>query len=236
MAVRSQFWALIPAAGRGLRVGAELPKQYLTLAGRSVLEHSLSLFINHAGIAGVVVALAADDARWPMLGAARSPRVHAVTGGAERAHSVLAGLQRLKSLAREDDWVLVHDAARPCLSRAMLDAMMSALERDPVGGLLALPARDTVKQAEGDRVTATLDRSRLWLAQTPQMFRLGPLQAALSEALRLDRAVTDEASAMEQAGHLPRLIEGSADNLKVTQAEDLALAEFILRRRLEGGR
>ncbi|MGH8454841.1 MAG: 2-C-methyl-D-erythritol 4-phosphate cytidylyltransferase [Nevskiales bacterium] len=231
---RSQFWALVPAAGMGIRVGAELPKQYLQLAGRAVIEHSLSLFINHAGVAGVVVVLAPDDKHWPALKLSRSPRVHAVTGGAARSESVLAGLEHLKSLASENDWVLVHDAARPCLSRAMLDGLMSVLKRDPVGGLLALPASDTIKQAEGGRVAATLDRRSLWQAQTPQMFHLGALHAALAQALHAGLPVTDEAYAMEQAGHVPRLIEGSADNLKITRPEDLALAEFILQRRTEG--
>jgi 2-C-methyl-D-erythritol 4-phosphate cytidylyltransferase len=236
MASGSRFWALIPAAGRGVRVGADIPKQYLTLAGRTVLEHSLSLFINHARIAGVVVVLAANDARWPVLKGARSPRVHAVTGGEERADSVLAGLQHLKTLAREEDWVLVHDAARPCLNRPMLDTLMAALKNDPVGGLLALPACDTIKQAQGNRVAATLDRRLLWQAQTPQMFRIGPLHAALSKALAEGAAITDEASAMERAGHAPRLVEGNADNLKITRVEDLALAESILRRRAGSSR
>jgi 2-C-methyl-D-erythritol 4-phosphate cytidylyltransferase len=229
-----KFWALIPAAGRGTRMGAERPKQYLSLAGRPVLEHVLGLFINHARVAGVVVALAENDRHWPLIKAARSPRVHAVTGGAERPHSVLAGLTRLSGLADEQDWVLVHDAARPCLERSLLDRLMAELEQDPVGGLLALPARDTVKQVEDGRVTTTLDRRRLWHAQTPQMFRVGALRTALAGAIDAGHAVTDESMAMELAGHAPRLVEGSADNLKITRREDLVLAEFILRRRAEG--
>jgi 2-C-methyl-D-erythritol 4-phosphate cytidylyltransferase len=229
-----KFWALIPAAGRGTRMGVERPKQYLTLGGKTVLEHSLGLFASHARIAGVVVALAPEDQHWPQLKIARAPRVHAVTGGVERAHSVLAGLERLSQLADEQDWVLVHDAARPCLERGMIDRLMAELEQDPVGGLLALPARDTVKQAEGGRVAATPDRRLLWHAQTPQMFRLGALRAALAGAIAAGRAVTDESMAMELAGHAPRLVEGSADNLKITRHEDLVLAEFILRRRAEG--
>jgi 2-C-methyl-D-erythritol 4-phosphate cytidylyltransferase len=227
----SEFWALIPAAGRGVRIGASLPKQYLPLAGRCVLEHSLDLFINHARIAGVVVVLAPGDVHWPRIKLSASPRVHVVSGGAERADSVLAGLQRLKSLAQDRDWVLVHDAARPCLDRAMLDALMTQLELDPVGGLLAIPVHDTIKQAQDKRVARTLDRSVLWQAQTPQMFHLGPLHVALGTALQAGRPVTDEASAMEQAGHAPRLVEGSADNLKITRPEDIERAEFILQRR-----
>lgn len=227
----SQVWALIPAAGRGLRTGASLPKQYLPLCERSVLEHSLALFMNHARVAGIVVVLASEDAHWHALKASSSPRIHTVVGGAERPDSVLAGLIKLKTLASDTDWVLVHDAARACLSRQLLDALLVQLEQDPVGGLLAIPASDTIKQGQDGRVTATLDRDTLWQAQTPQMFRLGMLHAALSEALQAGLKVTDEASAMEQAGHAPRLVQGSADNLKITRAEDMALAEMILRRR-----
>ncbi|HXG28190.1 MAG TPA: 2-C-methyl-D-erythritol 4-phosphate cytidylyltransferase [Nevskiales bacterium] len=234
MAPPLRFWALIPAAGRGARMGLERPKQYLTLGGKTMLEHSLGLFLDHARIAGVVVALAPQDPYWPQLKIAHTPRVHAVTGGDERAQSVLAGLRRLGEMAGQEDWVLVHDAARPCLDRGMIDRLMAELEQDPVGGLLALPARDTIKQAQEGRVAATLDRRQLWHAQTPQMFRLGALHAALTGAIAAGRAVTDESMAMELAGHAPRLVEGSADNLKITRREDLGLAEFILRRRAEG--
>lgn len=231
MAQTGRVWALIPAAGRGRRVGGEVPKQYLMLAGRCVLEHSLSLFINHARIAGVVVVLAKSDPRWPRLKTAGSPRVQAVTGGPERADSVLAGLKHLKATADAADWVLVHDAARPCLNRQMLDRLLSELRRDEVGGLLALPVTDTIKLAEDGRVARTLDRGLLWQAQTPQMFRLGPLHEALEQALQDKKSVTDEAMAMEAAGHAPRLVEGSADNLKITRIEDIALARSILQAR-----
>jgi 2-C-methyl-D-erythritol 4-phosphate cytidylyltransferase len=226
-----QVWALIPAAGRGLRTGASLPKQYLRLCEHTVLEQSLALFMNHARVAGIVVVLAKEDAQWQALKVSSSARIHAVVGGAERQDSVLAGLTALKTLAKDTDWVLVHDAARACLSRQLLDTLLGQLEQDPVGGLLAIPASDTIKQAQHGRVTATLERDSLWQAQTPQMFRLGMLYAALTDALQAGRRVTDEASAMEQAGHAPRLVLGSADNLKITRAEDLALAEMILRRR-----
>ncbi len=234
MAAPRKFWALIPAAGRGTRMGVERPKQYLSLAGRTVLEHVLGLFMNHARVSGIVVVLDENDRHWPLLKTARSPRVQAVTGGSERARSVLAGLEWLARQADALDWVLVHDAARPCLARGMLDRLMAELEQDPVGGLLALPAWDTVKQAQDGRVVATLDRRRVWHAQTPQMFRVGALHEALRRAIGDGHAVTDESMAMELAGHTPRLVEGSVDNLKITRREDLALAEFILRRRVEG--
>lgn len=231
MASGSQVWVLIPAAGRGMRVGATLPKQYLPLCGRAVIEHSLALFVNHARVAGIVVTLAADDRHWPELKSASSPRIHAVQGGAERPDSVLAGLAMLQRLADEQDWVLVHDAARPCLSRSLLDRLLAELAGDPVGGLLAIPATDTIKQAQDGRVEATLDRDRLWQAQTPQMFRIGPLYSALEQALKNGLKVTDEASAMEFAGYAPRLVQGSTDNLKITRAEDLAMAEMVLGRK-----
>jgi len=239
-------WVVIPAAGRGTRFGAATPKQYLPLVlpqlqqhslsakplsgQRCVLECTLACFIDHPRIAGIVVAVAADDALWPTLAISRHPRVHAVQGGAERADSVRNALDHLVRLgsAVGTDWVLVHDAARPCLSRTALDGLLTALQDDPVGGILALPVSDTVKQASGERIGATLDRRTLWLAQTPQMFRVAMLQQSLTSALEAGAVITDEASAIEWAGHAPRLIPGEARNLKITHADDLALARFYL--------
>lgn len=221
------FWVVIPAAGIGSRMQADRPKQYLPLAGKTIIEHTLDCFLDHVGLEGLVVSVAAKDPYWPELGCANDPRVRRADGGAERADSVLAGLIRLSKLgARESDWVLVHDAARPNLSRADLDNLLVKLMDDPVGGLLAAPARDTLKRAGPDgRVEKTIDRSVIWQAFTPQMFRLGALRDALAGALAAGAAITDEASAMEWAGHSPRLIEGRADNLKVTRPEDLQWLE-----------
>ena len=217
------FWAVIPAAGIGSRMRADRPKQYLALAGRTILEHTLACFLDHPGLKGVVVSLAEDDPFWPQLSCARDPRIHRAPGGSERADSVFNALLRLVELgAGEDDWVLVHDAARPNLARSDLDNLLAVLADDPVGGLLAVPARDTLKRAGPDgRVRETVDRSVIWQAYTPQMFRLAPLQHALADARVAGVAVTDEASAMEWAGLAPRLVEGRADNLKVTRPEDL---------------
>ena len=217
------FWALIPAAGVGSRMRADRPKQYLQLAGKTILEHTLGCFVEHPQLRGLVVSLAADDPYWPQLACAQDTRIHRAAGGRERADSVLGGLLRLVELgAREQDWVLVHDAARPNLARSDLDLLLAELADDEVGGLLAVPARDTLKRAGADgRVLETVDRSPIWLAYTPQMFRLGPLRQALTDALAAGVAITDEASAVEWAGHAPRLIEGRADNLKVTRPEDL---------------
>ncbi|WP_282339778.1 2-C-methyl-D-erythritol 4-phosphate cytidylyltransferase [Pseudomonas sp. PS02288] len=217
------FWAVIPAAGVGARMRADRPKQYLPLGGRTLLEHTLDCFLDHPGLRGLVLALGRDDPYWPTLGCADDPRIQRADGGAERADSVLNALVRLEVLGAEvDDWVLVHDAARPNLARSDLDRLLGELADDPVGGLLAVPSRDTVKLAGVDgKVARTLDRQLIWLAFTPQMFRLGALRQALEQGLASGAAITDEASAMELAGAAPRLIEGRADNLKVTRPEDL---------------
>ncbi|MDH0606305.1 2-C-methyl-D-erythritol 4-phosphate cytidylyltransferase, partial [Pseudomonas sp. GD03869] len=217
------FWVVIPAAGIGSRMRADRPKQYLALAGRTILEHTLHCFLDHPRLRGLVLSLAADDPWWPTLSCADDPRIQRAEGGAERADSVLAGLLQLIELgAQPDDWVLVHDAARPNLARSDLDLLLQELADDPVGGLLAVPARDTLKRAGADgRVAETVDRSLIWQAYTPQMFRLAALHRALADALVADVAVTDEASALEWAGLAPKLVEGRADNLKITRPEDL---------------
>lgn len=217
------FWVVIPAAGVGSRMGADRPKQYLVLAGKTILEHTLDCFLDHPYLRGLVLSLAVDDGYWTTLSCADDPRVQRAEGGAERADSVLNGLLRLSELgAGADDWVLIHDAARPNLHRCDLDGLLWELADDPVGGLLGVPARDTLKRVGTDgRIRETVDRSVIWQAYTPQMFRLGVLQRALSEARVAGVAITDEASAMEWAGHGPRLVEGRADNLKITRPEDL---------------
>ena len=224
------FWAVIPAAGVGARMAADRPKQYLQLGGRTILEHSLGCFLDHPGLKGLVVSVAVDDPYWPTLACANDPRVVRVDGGAERSGSVLNALLYLHAQgASDDDWVLVHDAARPNLNRDDLDKLLDELAGDAVGGLLAVPARDTLKRADKHgRVVETIDRSEIWQAYTPQMFRLGTLHQALADSLVSDVVITDEASAMEWAGHAPRLIEGRADNIKVTRPEDL---EWLRQRR-----
>lgn len=223
MSALPSFSVIIPAAGIGSRMRADRPKQYLPLAGRALIEHTLDCFLGHPGLRAIVVCLAADDPWWPHLPCAGHQLIQRAAGGAERADSVLNGLQCLhEAAASAGDWVLVHDAARPNLAREDLDRLLAELAEDPVGGLLAVPARDTLKRAGPDgRVVETVDRSVIWQAYTPQMFRLGALQEALAGALAAGVAVTDESSAMEFAGFAPRLVEGRADNLKVTRPEDL---------------
>jgi 2-C-methyl-D-erythritol 4-phosphate cytidylyltransferase len=226
------YWAVVPAAGVGRRMGAEIPKQYLELVGRRVIDWTLEVLLAEPRIRGVVVALGAEDPFWAQCEHANHPRVQRVEGGKERAHSVLNALQALLAeTAAPDDRVLVHDAARPCL-RAEDLARLIDLASGEEGGLLAMPVRDTMKQADGqDRVETTLDRSRIWHAFTPQLFPLQTLRDALERALAKGVAVTDEASAMEHAGYRPLLVEGHPDNIKITRPGDLELAGFYLRNR-----
>ena len=229
------FWAVIPAAGIGARMAADRPKQYLQLGSLTILEHSLLSFLDHPRLKGLVISLAVGDPYWPALPCALDSRIQRVDGGKERSGSVLNALPHLHAQgASDDDWVLVHDAARPNLARSDLDNLLSELADDPVGGLLAVPARDTLKRADSHgRVTETVDRSMIWQAYTPQMFRLGALHRALADSLVSDVSITDEASAIEWAGQSPRLIEGRSDNIKVTRPEDL---EWLRLRRGEFGR
>lgn len=232
------YWAVLPAAGVGRRMGSAIPKQYLELAGRTVIEHTLDVFVADTRIRGVVIALDPADGYWGATAYAEHPKVMRADGGAERCHSVLNALSALAERAHAEDWVLVHDAARPCLRAADLDRLIETLSDDPVGGLLGVPVRDTMKRVRAaERIDATLDRAALWHAFTPQMFRLGALHAALSDALAADHLVTDDAAAMERMGQDPRLIEGHSDNIKITRAEDLPLARFYLEQqgRLDGG-
>jgi len=228
-------WVVIPAAGIGARMVADRPKQYLPLAGRTVLEHTVSSFAHHPMVCGIVVVVALDDAYWPELELCSSVPLHCVPGGEDRAHSVLNALNFLAALMQSgahDPWVLVHDAARPCVRREDIDLLLARLHDDPVGGLLGVPVRDTMKRSDEDGLVArTEPRAGLWHALTPQMFRLQCLQSSLQRALDQGVSVTDESSAIEFAGRVPRLIEGHADNIKITRPEDLALAEFYLQQR-----
>lgn len=224
------LWCVIPAAGRGTRVGGDCPKQYLPLAGRALILHTLERLATHPCIAGLMVALAADDARWPGIDHLGGKPVLTTIGGGERADSVLAGLRALPAGVGEEQFVLVHDAARPCVRAADIEQLVeraSAVE----GGLLGAPLRDTLKRAdERQRSVQTEPREQRWRAFTPQMFRRGQLVAALEAAGRAGVPVSDEAMAMERAGIAPLLVEGAEDNIKVTTAADFALAEFLLTR------
>lgn len=214
--------AIIPAAGVGARMQADKPKQYLTLAGKTILEHTLSVIASHPAVEKIILAVGKAD---PYIADINLPKnTQLVEGGETRAESVLNGLQAIDDPAA---WALVHDAARPCLRHEDLDRLLEV--RDDNGAILAIPVTDTIKRANSDKeIIATEDRSQLWQAQTPQFFRADLLKNALSQALREGATITDEASAMEFTGFRPHLVAGRSDNLKVTRPEDLALAEFYL--------
>ncbi len=234
--IEADIWVVIPAAGVGARMQADRPKQYLALRGQTVLEQTLAIFAAHPRVAGIVLAVSLDDAYWPDVHLSCNKPLHLVPGGDERVHSVAQALgflvNMLGSERADSSWVMVHDAARPCLRRSDLDALLAALEHDATGGLLAMRVRDTMKRADAHgQVMHTEPREDLWHALTPQMFRLGVLHDAMQKALQDGVQLTDESSAMEYAGFKPRLVEGHADNIKITRAEDLAQAEWILAQR-----
>jgi len=228
----SRFFALIPCAGNGSRSGAAGPKQYQSIAGQPMVLHTLAAFAAVPRLGGILVVVSAGDTFFD----APELRLNAIVsiaacGGSTRAISVFNGISALRAQgATAHDWVLVHDAARCLITPAQINALIDACQGDAVGGLLALKLPDTLKQEQGGRVAATVDRSDKWLAQTPQMFRLGDLQAALRTA---GEAVTDEASAMEFMGQAPLLVEGSAQNFKVTYPQDFALAQAVLAARTQ---
>jgi len=227
-----KYWLVMPAAGAGRRFGNALPKQYAPLLGRSVIEWSLRPFLDDPRCEGITVALAADDPYWPEVAARLGRVVGTVAGGAERSGSVLNALRALAARADERDWVLVHDAARPCLPQADLDRLLETLKDYQVGGLLAAPCADTLKYGPPNGgaavVERTVDRTGLWRALTPQMFRFGALRAALEAAAAAGRNPTDEAQALEWTGAHIGLVSGSAANLKITTGPDLAVAAAVL--------
>lgn len=225
-----RFFALIPAAGVGARMGASCPKQYMKLAGKPMLLHVLETFARSSLIEHVFVVVSADDGHIDELTKEASHLESRMTllrnGGETRHQSVLNGLDAMRPKVADDDWVLVHDAARPGLTGVLVERLVDALKNDDVGGLLALPVVDTIKRADASlRAEITVSRESLWAAQTPQMFRY----ALLAQALRQAEQVTDEASAVEALGLRPRLVEGSPRNFKLTLPEDIALAELHLK-------
>lgn len=212
-------------------MSAELPKQYLLLHGRTVIEHALQALLDCEALEAVMVAINPEDERPNHLACFDHDKVLQTVGGATRTDSVLAALLALREFAEPSDWVVVHDAARPCVSIADIHTLIATVKDTGVGGILAEAIVDTVKLASKEgTVVKTMDRDRLWRAQTPQVFRLGLLTSALENAADAQYSVTDEASAMELAGHPVQLVLGSSHNLKITVPEDLALAEFYLQR------
>lgn len=235
------YWAVVPAAGVGSRMGSQTPKQYLELLGKPVIQHTLERLLAHKKISGVIVALSKADAYWADIGLNTSKPVIRVDGGTERCHSVLNALYELLKLSANgqasvnvDDWVLVHDAARPCLRAEDIDGLISAIEQRAVGGILALPVRDTMKrQAADGTIAETVERRGLWHALTPQMFPLEKLRFAIEQSLNDGFLITDEASAMEHSGEKPLLVQGHEDNIKITRPADLGLAKMFLKAQRE---
>lgn len=228
------FWFIVPAAGVGRRFGGAQPKQYLSLGDTTVIEQTLQKLVSFVHCKAVIVAVCEDDHYWSTLEIASHPTIKRVAGGAERSQSVLNALESIKGLAGDNDWVLVHDAARPCVDVSHIAQMFKELDDHKVGGLLALRVADTIKQENAmGEVEVTLDRSQLWQAQTPQMFRFKLLLDALKQSLAAGVTITDEASAIEWQGMKPALVEGSRRNLKITLPEDLELAQFYLQQEQE---
>jgi 2-C-methyl-D-erythritol 4-phosphate cytidylyltransferase len=221
-----QVIAVLPAAGIGSRMQADCPKQYLTIGHQTLLEHAIHALLRHPRITQVIVAINPEDQQFKTLPIASDPRVLVTEGGQQRADSVMAGLQ----LAGNAQWVLVHDAARPCLHPDDLERLLAITAHSKVGGILAAPVRDTMKRAQVGQsiISHTVERQDLWHALTPQLFPLELLKLCLQRALDEGAVVTDEASALEHCGYHPLLVAGRSDNIKVTRPEDLALAAFYL--------
>ena len=232
--IEPKRWVIVPAAGVGKRMESQIPKQYLLLDERAVIDHTIERLLLHPAIDGVYVALADEDDRWAATEFAGHPDLVSVPGGAERCFSVLNALEQLRQRAAPHDWVLVHDAARPCVRRGDIDRLIARISDHAVGGLLGLPVNDTMKRTNAaGSIETTVDRKNLWHAYTPQMFRLGVLYDALQKALAAGFLVTDEASAIEFVGYKPVMVEGHADNVKITRPDDLALASYFLAQQAE---
>jgi 2-C-methyl-D-erythritol 4-phosphate cytidylyltransferase len=223
--------ALIPAAGHSVRFGGTTLKQYAHVLSMPVIAHTIEAITRHSAVRSVTVALAPDDGIFGELIRPRYPAVNTVTGGESRAQSVMNGLEFIRERYPDCDWVLVHDAARPCLSAAALRRLLDEGLNSETGAILAMPVSDTLKIADAHgRIESTVDRERYWAAQTPQLFPLEPLATNLAAALAARETPTDEAAAMERAGVRPLLVAGATTNIKITGAEDLDLAQFILQR------
>lgn len=233
----SSYSAIVPAAGIGKRFGGPLPKQYLPLHGSTVIEHSLRLLLSIKRLDRIVVVVHPDDRHWRDLAVFSDQRIDIATGGDERCHSVLNGLHHLQQKYGGSEWALVHDVARPCCLQSDIEKLIQQLEHHPAGGILATPASDTIKRVDSARqIEETVDRSWLWQAQTPQLFRMRLLLDALNHCIGMGMTVTDEAQAIEALGWQAQVVEGARSNIKITRPEDLALAEFFLRHQTSSDR
>ena len=220
---------VIAGGGSGKRMNRRVPKQYLEILGKTVIEHSMNAFLNHEMVAGVVVVTPPDDARWKAVEPTHPKFLCRIEGGKERCDSVLSGLNILQAHTGIDDWVLIHDAARPCISKKLIDTLLKKVVRHPVGGILAIPVTETMKKTSPkNAIIQSVAKENMWRAQTPQMFRLNALRGALTDLQQRQVIATDEASAMEFMGMRPLVVKGAEANLKITTPSDLPLAEYFL--------
>jgi 2-C-methyl-D-erythritol 4-phosphate cytidylyltransferase len=231
--IKTKFWGIVPAAGVGKRMNVNCPKQYLSLSEtQTIIEHTLTRLCDAQVFEKIIVAISDDDGYWNDLPISKHEKITRAKGGKERADSVLNALIEIENQADKNDWVLVHDAARPCITSEDIEKLIFELKDDEIGGILALSSHDTLKDVNGVQILSTHDRNRIWRALTPQMFRYG----ALKNALKINQgngAITDESSALEAQGFSPKIVEGRSDNIKITRPEDLALAQFYLAQQLE---
>ncbi|EDP46315.1 2-C-methyl-D-erythritol 4-phosphate cytidylyltransferase [Rickettsiella grylli] len=222
----TNYFAIVPAAGVGHRMGLDFPKQYISIKGKTILEYTLTTLLNSPKFKKCVVVIHKKDDLWPKL-RVRSSHLMTAWGGEERCHSVFNGLLALKNISKKNDWIVIHDAVRPLLHESDIDLLINQLNDHPVGGLLGHPIKNTVKYVDKQQFK-TLDRQKIWLAVTPQMFRYHWLVKALALAIKKNKCITDEASAIELIGQQPKLLEGRADNIKITTKEDLNLLDYYL--------
>jgi 2-C-methyl-D-erythritol 4-phosphate cytidylyltransferase len=221
-----RYFVIVPAAGIGARMKSDIPKQYLSVKSKSILEHTLTTLLNYPLLKKCVVVIAEEDKHWSSLKFSHAKLMTAL-GGKERCHSVLSGLLALEPFASENDWILVHDAVRPFLQTTDIDKLITQIGNDPIGGLLGTPIKNTIKCVDEEQhVQKTLDRQKLWQALTPQLFRYHWLLKALHTAIEKQQTVTDEAQAIELLGQHPKLVEGRSDNIKITDSCDLALFDY----------
>ncbi len=231
MSDNAKYWVVIPAAGVGARMGVDKPKQYITFKNKTIIEYTIDCFLHREEIEKIIVAISRKDEYWPGLAISKNEKIITAAGGDERYQSVLNSLHALAGKAEEDDWVLVHDAARPCLNQSAIDRLIKTLKMHDVGGILALPCRDTMKRVNGHgEVVNTIERQSLWHAQTPQMFKYGKLVNAIERALDEKIVVTDESMAIERTGFQPLIIKGHHENIKITHKDDLQYLELYLDR------
>jgi 2-C-methyl-D-erythritol 4-phosphate cytidylyltransferase len=224
-----KYWVVVPAAGEGLRFGADRPKQYMDLLGEPIIKYTLDKWIQYSKTSKIIVAIAEDDHYWPQVYSQLPSNLAVVCGGASRAASVLNGLESLQGQAHDDDWVFVHDAVRPCVTYDAINSLVAKCDGHHVGGVLGYKMYDTIKEVDQScHITKTVDRDFLWCAQTPQMFRYGLLHKALSLAISSGGAVTDEAGSIELLGFKPLMVHGDRSNIKITRHEDLVLARWNL--------